>query len=506
MRKRFSIIIPVLHESPDINDLIGHLQELENAKESELIVVDGSPEGDTINAIAHQEVRRLTAPPGRARQMNAGAAAASGDILLFLHADTRLPADALTRIDQVMKETTCPGGAFKLGIPSPRWIYRLIAVAANARSRLTRIPYGDQAIFIRKDAFRSLGCYPEIPLMEDVALMQRIKQSGGRIRIIPRYVATSPRRWEEEGILYTTLRNWLLITAYCLGVPPDKLVRHYGNRARPDATEDRLMEAERRTTDCCILLFVKSPQHVPVKSRLAASIGGETARELYKNFVLDILETLSGVAAKTGCVVCLCVHPSGAVPEIRKWLGDGYRYLPQKGKDLGERMKNAFLDGFADGYGRAIILGSDAPDLTGEIITEGINSLGHGEAVIGPAHDGGYYLIGFRSDTFLPAVFEDISWSTGNVFAATMEIFRHARRHVSVLPSWRDIDTLPDLKDLRERHQTSGVVHSRTIRYLRSRDGGTAPSRPEVPPRAKETYSASTPEQDDPAPAVHPKQ
>ncbi|MBI4634213.1 MAG: TIGR04283 family arsenosugar biosynthesis glycosyltransferase [Deltaproteobacteria bacterium] len=232
MNKRVSIIIPVLHEALIINDLIVHLRGLERAEKSELIVVDGGAAEDTLDAIADKEVRRLTAPPGRARQMNTGAAAASGDILLFLHADTRLPADALTLIDLVMSGSRYWGGAFNLGISSPRWIYRFIAAAASIRSRLTRIPYGDQAIFIGKEVLQHLGSYPEIPLMEDVALMQRIKKSGGKIYIIPRCVATSPRRWEQEGIIYATLRNRFLLMAYCLGVPPAKLAGHYTNGER----------------------------------------------------------------------------------------------------------------------------------------------------------------------------------------------------------------------------------------------------------------------------------
>lgn len=234
MRKRFSIIIPVLHEGKEINDLIGDLREMEGAQESELIVVDGSSEKDTLQAIADGDIRGLSSPPGRGRQMNAGAAVAAGNILIFLHADTRLPADALKQIDQVMETEKYLGGAFNIGIRSHRWIYQLIGSIASLRSRITRIPYGDQAIFIRKDTFLRLGCYPEIPLMEDVALMRRIKKSGGRIYIIHQCVATSPRRWAEEGVLYTTLRNWFLLTAYYLGVSPEKLTRHYRGRGKSD--------------------------------------------------------------------------------------------------------------------------------------------------------------------------------------------------------------------------------------------------------------------------------
>ncbi len=229
MKKAFSIIVPVLNEAAVINDLLDHLQILTDAGRCEVVVVDGSVAGDTRRAIDDREVVCLAAPCGRGRQMNAGAAVAEGDILIFLHADTRLPVDALRLIDRVMADPACPGGAFSLAIGSRKWIYRLIAVLASWRSRLTRIPYGDQVIFIRRSAFRQLGGYPDIPIMEDVALMRGIKKRGGKISILPQCVVTSSRRWEREGVLYTTLRNWLLITAYCLGMPPERLVRYYKN-------------------------------------------------------------------------------------------------------------------------------------------------------------------------------------------------------------------------------------------------------------------------------------
>ncbi len=224
--KRYSIIIPVLNEADEIDALIRHLKMIKK-RDGEIILVDGSPEGDTLRAIGDHEVVCLSTPPGRAKQMNAGAARAAGGLLIFLHADTRLPADALALIDDKMKGENCVGGAFDLDIGSDRFIYKWIALAASLRSRLTRIPYGDQAIFIRRDFFDRLGGYPDIPLMEDVALMRRIKRAGGRICFISTPVRTSPRRWEKEGILYTTLRNWMLITLYSIGVSPETLSKYY---------------------------------------------------------------------------------------------------------------------------------------------------------------------------------------------------------------------------------------------------------------------------------------
>jgi rSAM/selenodomain-associated transferase 1 len=220
-----------------------------------------------------------------------------------------------------------------------------------------------------------------------------------------------------------------------------------------------------------MLFFVKSPAHAPVKSRLSESIGMEAARDLYRNFVGDMLETLAGVAAKTGHALFVCVHPpeAEALRQMQYWLGDDYRYWPQEGKDLGERMKNAFLASFAAGYKKTLLIGSDAPDLTGEIVAEGWERLEREGAVIGPARDGGYYLIGFQSDAFLPVVFEDIPWSTGEVLSATLQAFRAAGSDVSLLPPWQDIDTFADLQDFRARHEKDYFADSRTMRCLRSR-------------------------------------
>jgi rSAM/selenodomain-associated transferase 2 len=227
LKKQFSIILPVLNETDVINPLLDHLETLDGCGCCELIVVDGSPDGNTIKAVTRQGVRCVTSPQGRASQMNAGAAAAAGEILIFLHVDTRLPRQAIRLISKVMTRQSLVGGAFDLRIDSERRILKIIARIASIRSRLTHIPYGDQAIFIRRDYFDRLGGYPEILLMEDVALMRRIKHAGGRIGFIPEPVFTSARRWEQEGIVYTTLRNWLLLSAYILGMAPDKLAKYY---------------------------------------------------------------------------------------------------------------------------------------------------------------------------------------------------------------------------------------------------------------------------------------
>ena len=223
----YSIIIPVLKEETIINGVIDHLQNLERNEETEIIVVDGDTEAGTLRAILSGDVRKVKSPRGRARQMNEGAGVARGDILLFLHADTELSPDALKLIATAMQDERYVAGAFDLGIKSESLIFRIIEYVASLRSRITDIPFGDQAIFIRKDYFEKIGGYKDIPIMEDMEIMGRIKRLGDRITIIKQRVKTSPRRWEKESVIGCTLRNWLLQMLYVLHVSPDKLSKLY---------------------------------------------------------------------------------------------------------------------------------------------------------------------------------------------------------------------------------------------------------------------------------------
>jgi rSAM/selenodomain-associated transferase 2 len=224
---KFSIIVPVFHEGERINDLIDCLNRLDSDKNFEIIIVDGCREKDTLGAIHSKEVIKISSERGRAKQMNAGASMAKGEILIFLHADTELPIHALKKINSLTERKEYVGGAFDLGIKSDKFIFKVIGTLSSLRSRLNRIPFGDQAIFIRKEYFNQIGGYKEIPLMEDVELLRRIKKSGNKIWIFYDRVMTSPRRWEKEGVIYCTLRNWSLQTLYFLGISPHKLVIFY---------------------------------------------------------------------------------------------------------------------------------------------------------------------------------------------------------------------------------------------------------------------------------------
>ena len=224
---KISVIIPVLHEGEKINEILDSIKSASADVSYETIVVDGDSSGGTIAHISDSNVITLTAPKGRALQMDAGAAKACGDILLFLHADTLLPPKAFPKIIAALSDSSFIGGAFDLKIQNHRWIFKAIGQAASWKHRLTRVPYGDQAIFMLRRYFENIGGYAGIPLMEDVEMMKRVKRQGGRIIILPEEVTTSSRKWETDGVFYTIIRNWIIQVLYLFGMPARRLIKYY---------------------------------------------------------------------------------------------------------------------------------------------------------------------------------------------------------------------------------------------------------------------------------------
>ena len=211
-----------------------------------------------------------------------------------------------------------------------------------------------------------------------------------------------------------------------------------------------------------ILLFIKAPVKGQVKTRLAASLGEDAALDLYERFVLDILDTLE----QTGIPVRICYSPPDSRNAVSLWLGPERHYQPQEGADVGARMENAFQQAFSGGASRAILIGSDIPDLPAQVLYDALAGLLTHDAVIGPARDGGYYLIGFRNDSFLPAAFHNVPWSTGVVMEHTLSAFRRSGRSVHMLPAWQDVDTIDDLKALSDRGRLSSFNSSRTMSFI----------------------------------------
>ncbi|MEX1298164.1 MAG: TIGR04282 family arsenosugar biosynthesis glycosyltransferase [Desulfotignum sp.] len=191
-----------------------------------------------------------------------------------------------------------------------------------------------------------------------------------------------------------------------------------------------------------MVVMVKYPRPGSVKTRLGRQTGMENAARLYREFVRIQLETCRA----TGFDTVISCHPGQPVSGYREWLGPGFQYMVQRGPDLGAKMRDVFEQGFALGYGRVILTGSDLPHLPGAVIEEAAHKTGMCDVVIGPALDGGYYLVAMKKDRFCPEMFDDIPWSTADVLNITLEKLAAGQRRSCLLRPLRDIDTLADLQ------------------------------------------------------------
>ncbi|MCI0399699.1 MAG: TIGR04283 family arsenosugar biosynthesis glycosyltransferase [Gammaproteobacteria bacterium] len=222
---RLSVIIPTLNQADEISGMLCPLQSL-RARHHEVIVVDGGSDDGMRDAARGLADSVILGTRGRGRQMNAGAALATGEILIFLHADTRLPEGVDRFLPLAMAESARDWGRFDVRLSGSHRIFRLIESLMNLRSRLTGIATGDQAIFIRRHLFTQIGGFPEIDLMEDIAISHVLK-CHGRPLCLRQRVVTSSRRWEQYGIFRTIIKMWYLRLAYMLGADPSDLAEQY---------------------------------------------------------------------------------------------------------------------------------------------------------------------------------------------------------------------------------------------------------------------------------------
>jgi rSAM/selenodomain-associated transferase 2 len=220
-----SVIVPVLDEEKTI---AATLEALTRLPPYEVIVVDGGSTDRTAEICQQFGVKFLVSHRGRAQQMNYGACHASGDVLLFLHADTRLPGSAFRDIAAALSGPDYLGGRFDVELEGKHWMLKVIGAMINTRSRLSKIGTGDQAIFVRRSVFEEIGGYPEIPLMEDIAFCRALKRMG-EIACLTSRVVTSGRRWEIDGVWRTILKMWTLKMLFLAGVSPNRLKQYYAD-------------------------------------------------------------------------------------------------------------------------------------------------------------------------------------------------------------------------------------------------------------------------------------
>ena len=383
----------------------------------------------------HPSCRLVTSPRGRAVQMNAGAAGATGRWLLFLHADSRPSAAWQAALRQLDPDPRIVGGAFRFALESRDWRARVLEAGVRIRVRLLHLPYGDQGIFVRRDVFERMGGFADVPLMEDVELVRRLRRYG-RLFFTALPVVTSARRWERDGWLRRSLANMTLASRYMLGASPSALARCYFGRSRS-----------------AVVVMARAPWERG-KTRIFAR-DEEAHLALREALLLDTLDVVTSVRGVDRLVAC---QPDAALLRLQRMLGADWDMIAQRGDSLGARLSHAFSDALRLGYESLVVIGSDLPDLPARHLAEACEALDRDPSslVLGPAIDGGYYLIGMNTPR--PELFEGIDWSTGRVLEQTLAIARRIALRVTLLDSWSDVDTDDDLSQVASRASTSGAA------------------------------------------------
>jgi rSAM/selenodomain-associated transferase 2/rSAM/selenodomain-associated transferase 1 len=428
-----SIVIPVLNDTEPLRRL---LTTIRGDPQVDIVVVNGGAPDDQLTEICHRpDVRLLTSAPGRGCQMNVGASATAGRWIVFLHADTRLPPQWSDEIRRASVDPDVVGGSFRFRLDSDAWQARLIERAVARRVRWLGLAYGDQALFVRRDVFDAIGGYREWPLMEDVEFVRRLRRAG-RLYHSPQPVLTSARRWGRDGWWRRSAKNVMLQALFFAGMAPERLANWYSCTPKSSTRE-------------ALVVMARVPSDTRGKSRLTRDLGGDHV-ELRRSLLQDTLDAVRGVADAD---VFVAFEPAEAIAEMRGLVGDRVRLFPQQGDTLGDRMRNAFGRLFAAGYSAVVMIGSDLPSLPAFHLTQAFECVRDrpDALVIGPACDGGYYLIGLRRPC--PALFTSIAWSTADVLTTTTRIAETSGLTVSFVAPWHDVDTVDDLRRvLRDPH------------------------------------------------------
>lgn len=435
---KLAIIMPVLNEGAALAQRLRRLQTL-RAQGVQLRVVDGGSTDTTwalASALADQV---LLAPRGRAAQMNAGACGCQADVLLFLHADTQLPADAERLIDQALQQGH-DWGRFDVRIDGVHPALRLVERLMNLRSRWTGICTGDQALFVRRSVFESLGGFADLPLMEDIDLSARLRRLGAPA-CLRQTVTTSGRRWEKHGVWRTIWLMWCLRLAYFFRANPQALALRYGYTAEPTLAK------------AALALLAKAPLPGLAKTRLIPALGAAGAARAQRLFTRRTLHMARQATLGPLTLWCAPDQAQRFFRALQRSVGVACEVQPEG--DLGARMQHASEHHFARHPDLPLLLlGTDCAVLApGHLRRAAVALLSH-EVVLIPAEDGGYVLIGMRR--LLPQVFANITWSTPQVLAQTRERLLHASLRWYEMDTLWDVDEPADwqrLRQLEDRHE-----------------------------------------------------
>ena len=433
-RRPLGVVVPALDEASALPGLLADLSKL--ALEHEVVVVDGGSRDDTVAAARAGDALVLRSPPGRGRQMNAGAAFLRADWLLFLHADSRLDAAAREAVRRHVARDDPAAAHFGLALAHPHFWYRLVEGGQRLRERLFGLVYGDQGLLAPRKLFFQMGSFPDEPVMEDVVLALKLRRAG-RLKRLPAVLTSSARRYEEEGKVRAFLRNARAISRFMAGTPASALAPNYPPRRRPAGHEPPAPP-----NPAALLVFAKAPHPGAVKTRLAATAGHDVAAEAYRRMGRMIAVQLADAPAE----MTVCFDPPDAEPEMRRWLDPlPRRYVPQGDGDLGERMSRMVSRALTgpNRASRVVVVGTDAPAVDADAVARALTALDSADAVLGPSNDGGYYLVGLKAPC--PDLFRSIPWSTSGVLNATATRARDLGLEVTYLEAQTDMDTAADL-------------------------------------------------------------
>lgn len=420
-----SVVIPVWRDI----DLLARALELLSPPPAGVEVIVACVLGEESRyerlGLDHPDVRWISAPRGRAVQMNAGAAVASGRWLLFLHADCALPGDWIEALAHA-EAAGAAAGAFRFALDSRDWRARMIEAGARLRAALLGMPYGDQALFVQRRIFLAIGGYRDLPLMEDIDFVRRVRQAGPFLHAHAR-VLTSARRWERDGWVHRSTGNLGIATRFLFGTPPARLAQRYFDRH-----------------DAAIVMMGRAPW-TGGKRRLVTGTSPAAHADLRHALFLDTLDTLLSISDVEHIVAC---EPADACERMRGWIGPDVDVIAQRGDTLGKRMAHALEDVFRLGVESVALLGSDLPDLPARLLREALSftRANRDAVVLGPAADGGYYLIAMSRPH--AELFDGIDWGTDRVLAQTLDAARAAGIPVRLIDSWADVDQPSDLSRL----------------------------------------------------------
>lgn len=420
---KLSVVIPTLNEEFILSECISHVYKTD--PNVEIIIADGGSTDRTMQIAIEHGATVCCAEQGRGSQCNAGAALASGDVLIFLHADTKLPEEAMNQLKNIFQNDSVLVGTFHISFDIQHWLLRLFCWLS--RFDMGRFRFGDQCIVIRKSFFDTLGGFPNWRLFEDIELIRKARKKT-RIYRFPMTVVTSARKLIQNGIIRQQVRNTCYTALYLLGVSPEKLATIY--------------EGEKKGLNgVYLIIFVRFPHPGKVKTRLATSIGNDNAARLYRLCTENIFKETKKLSDNVLRYIFYADRDDK--DNVMKWAGPVFHFMPQVEGDLGTRIEAAFNYVFRQGARKAIIVASDVPDLSAGIIRNAISALTDNDIVIGPTNDGGYYLLGMNG--IHSDLFRGVTWSTTKVYDETLGIVEYLGLRVHCLRTLDDIDTEEDL-------------------------------------------------------------